>query len=176
MAGSVADAVVIGAGVMGASIAFHLARAGLGRVAVLDRGAPAGASTGQSGAIVRMHYTNAPETRLALASLAYFHHWGDLVGGHDADPGFRRVGFAMLVGPENADRLRRAVAMHQALGVATRVVAPDELRASSRASSPTTWRWPPTSRTAATPTRWRRRGPSWRRLGRAGRPSRPTRR
>jgi sarcosine oxidase subunit beta len=123
-----ADAVVIGAGVMGASIAFHLARAGLRHVAVLDKAAAASASTARSGALVRMHYTNAPETRLALASLAYFHHWGDLVGGADADCGFQRTGFAMLVGPANADRLRRTVAMHQALGVNTRVVTPDELR------------------------------------------------
>lgn len=124
-----ADAVVIGAGVMGASIAFHLARAGLRRVAVVEQGVAAGASTGRSGALVRMHYTNAPEARLALASLAYFHHWGDLVGGRDGDCGFRRTGFAMLVGPANAGRLRRTVAMLQALGVNTRVVEPAELRA-----------------------------------------------
>jgi sarcosine oxidase subunit beta len=124
-----ADAVVIGAGVMGASIAFHLAKAGLRRVMVLERGVVAGASTGRSGALVRMHYTNAPETRLALASLAYFHHWGDLVGGRDDDCGFRRTGFAMLVGPGNADRLRRNVAMLRDVGVNTRVVEPAELRA-----------------------------------------------
>lgn len=124
---STADAIVIGAGVMGASIAFHLAQAGLRAVTVLEQGAIAGASTGRSGALVRMHYTNAPETRLALASLAYFHHWGDLVGGRDADCGFQRTGFAMLVGSANADRLRRTVAMHQALGVSTRVASPDEL-------------------------------------------------
>lgn len=124
-----AAAVVVGAGVMGASIAFHLARSGLGQVVVLDKGLAAGASTGRSGAIVRMHYTNEPETRLALASLAYFHHWGDLVGGRDEDCGFQRTGFAMLVGQANAERLRRTVAMQQQLGVETSVITPDELAA-----------------------------------------------
>lgn len=123
-----ADAVIIGAGVMGASIAFHLTRAGLRRVVVLERGAAASGSTGRSGALVRTHYTNAPETRLALFSLAYFQHWDDLVGGQATDCGFQRIGFAMLVGPANADRLRRAVAMQQALGVVTQVVSPADLR------------------------------------------------
>ena len=166
MATQTADAVVIGAGVMGASIAFHLAQAGVGRVLVVERGAVGGGSTAASGAIIRMHYTNALESRLALASLDYFQHWGDRVGGRDGDCGFRPVGFAMLVGPDNADRLRRAVAMQRALGVATAAIGPDELRALLPGAA---WRWPPTSRAAATPTRWRPRLPSWPPPRRAGR-------
>jgi sarcosine oxidase subunit beta len=121
--------VVIGAGVMGASIAFHLAQAGWRDVVVLDKGVAAAGGTGRSGALVRTHYTNAAETGLALASLAYFLRWGEMVGGADADCGFQPAGFAMLVGPHNAGRLRRTVAMHRALGVRTEVVTPAELRA-----------------------------------------------
>ena len=69
---STAEAVVVGAGVIGASIAFHLTRLGLRDVVLVDRGALAGQASGRSGALVRTHYTNAPEARLALASLPWF--------------------------------------------------------------------------------------------------------
>jgi sarcosine oxidase subunit beta len=119
------DAIVIGAGVIGASIAFHLARLGLTSTLVLERNSVCSGNTRKSGALVRMHYTNQPEARLALASLRYFQHWSELVGG---SAGFQKVGFILLVGPENADRLERNVAMQQALGINTRVVDVDELR------------------------------------------------
>src|SRR3954465_13422956 len=107
------DAIVIGGGVMGASIAFHLARAGAGRIALVEARSLCAGNTRKSGAIVRMHYSNDPEARLALGSLAYFTNWGDLVGG---DCGFRNTGFALLVGPDNLERLGRNVARLQALG------------------------------------------------------------
>jgi len=120
------DAIVIGGGVIGASTAFHLARAGLGRVALVERRTLCSGNTRKSGAIVRMHYSNDPEARLALASLPYFQHWSEIVGGGSC--GFRPTGFAILVGPENEERLGRNVARLRALGVETSVVGPAELR------------------------------------------------
>jgi sarcosine oxidase subunit beta len=119
------DAIVIGGGVIGASAAFQLARAGVGRIALVERRTICSGNTRKSGAIVRMHYSNDPEARLALASLPYFQHWSDLVGG---SCGFRPTGFAILVGPENRERLERNVARLRALGVDTVVLRPDELR------------------------------------------------
>src|SRR5205823_10820385 len=85
------DAIVIGAGVIGASVAFHLASAGLPRVLIVERHAVCSGNTRKSGAIVRMHYTNAPEARLALASLPYFQDWANRVG---RACGLRQTGFA----------------------------------------------------------------------------------
>jgi sarcosine oxidase, subunit beta len=119
------DAIVIGGGVIGASTAFHLARAGAGRIALVERRTICSGNTRKSGAIVRMHYSNDPEARLALASLPYFQHWSELVGGAC---GFRPTGFAILVGPENQERLARNVARLRALGADTSVVSPAELR------------------------------------------------
>ena len=126
MAGSARayDVLIIGAGVVGSSIAFHLARAGAGWVAVVERRSVCSGNTAKSGALVRMHYTNDPEVRLALASLPYFHHWSELVGG---ECGFRKTGFAMLVGPENATRLHAHVDRLRGLGVNTRALSPEEL-------------------------------------------------
>lgn len=120
-----ADAIIIGAGVMGASLAFHLTSAGMQRVTVLDKRGLCGGMTAKSGALVRMHYTNEPEARMAFAALRYFQHWKDIVGGHC---GFTQTGFIMTVTPDNAERLRHNVAMLQAIGVKTSVITPQELR------------------------------------------------
>jgi sarcosine oxidase subunit beta len=72
-----------------------------------------------------MHYTNVFEARMAFASLRYFQHWGDLVGGAC---GFTRTGFIMTVSPANAERLRHNVAMLQQVGVHTQVITAQELR------------------------------------------------
>ena len=118
------DAIVIGAGVMGGSIAFHLARAGLNNTLLLERRVVCAGNTRKSGALVRMHYSNEPEARLAFASLAYFQNWSDLVGG---SAGFQPVGLLALVGPENADRLRRNVEMQRRIGINTQVVESADL-------------------------------------------------
>ena len=121
-----AEAIIIGAGVMGASLAFHLTRAGLHNVLVVDKKGLCGGMTAKSGALVRMHYTNEPEARMAFASLRYFQHWGDMVGGAC---GFTHTGFIMTVSPENAARLRHNVAMLQQVGVNTQVITAQELQA-----------------------------------------------
>src|SRR5690349_24985628 len=74
------EVIVVGAGVVGCSLAFHLARAGA-RVTVFDkeREVCAGMSA-RSGALLRMHYTFAPEAELAWKSLGYFAHWEEMVG------------------------------------------------------------------------------------------------
>ncbi len=123
-----ADAVIIGAGVMGCSIAFHLARAGLGRVVLIDKKGVAAGNSAKSGALVRMHYTDEPQVKLALAALRYFQHWGDLVGGVEGETGFTETGFLYLVGPDNIERLRQNVAMQQQVGVNTREINLDDVR------------------------------------------------
>lgn len=114
-----ADAIVVGAGVQGASLAFHLALRGL-RVVVLERSTVAGGATGRSSGFVRMHYDLESEARLAHASMPYFQSWGELVGA--GDPGFVRTGFLQLVPPELADALRANVEMGRRIGIDTRVV------------------------------------------------------
>src|SRR5512145_903916 len=109
-----ADVLVIGAGVVGASIAFHLAKRGAGRVLVLDRGLAGQGGSSRSSALVRMHYTLPQEVQLARTSLEIFTHWEDYVG----RPGcFQRVGFIRLVPAHEVERLERNVAMQRALGV-----------------------------------------------------------
>ncbi|MBI3080630.1 MAG: FAD-binding oxidoreductase [candidate division NC10 bacterium] len=120
-----ADAVLVGAGVMGASVAFHLARRGVRRVLVLEKTGIAAGGTGKSAAFIRMHYTNEPEARMAIASFPIYQNWADAMGG---DGGFTRTGFVMTVPPEDAEALRQNVAMLQRLGAKTEVLTAAELK------------------------------------------------
>jgi len=121
-----ADVVILGAGVMGASIAFHLARRGAGKILVLDKGDVAGGGSGRSSALVRMHYSFPPEVDLAVKSLEIFRAWKDYVG-RDGD--FRQTGFVRIVPEAELPNLEKNVAMQRAHGVDARVVDRAELAA-----------------------------------------------
>jgi sarcosine oxidase, subunit beta len=119
-----ADVIIVGAGVQGASLAFHLAARGLD-VTVLDRGTVASGATGRSSGFVRMHYDLESDARLAWASFPYFRDWDERVGAGDC--AFVRTGFLQLVSPALARNLRLNVAMLQQIGIPTRVVSADEV-------------------------------------------------
>jgi sarcosine oxidase, subunit beta len=121
-----ADIVVIGGGVTGASIAFHLARMAAGHVVLLERKHLAAGATGTSSGLVRMHYDNPLEAEIALKSLEVFQHFDELVGG---ECGFVRTGFVRTVEPRNLAALQANVQMLQALGVNTRLITGEELQA-----------------------------------------------
>ena len=120
-----ADVVVIGGGANGTSTAFHLTLLGVRNVVLLERRELAAGATGKSGALVRMHYTNETESRLAHESLRVFRNFGEIVGG---DCGFEGVGFVQLVGPQYAAALHRNVERQQRLGINTRAITPAEVR------------------------------------------------
>ncbi len=118
------DVVVVGAGVQGAALAFHLARRGA-RVLVVERSSVGAGATGRSSGFVRMHYDLALEAELAWRSFPWFTGWADRVGA--GDPGFVATGFLQRVPASEADALRANVRAQQALGIATAAVGPDEI-------------------------------------------------
>ncbi len=98
-----ADIVILGAGVMGASIAFHLAKRKAGKIVVIDKGHVGQGGSGRSSALIRMHYSYPPEVQLALVSLRMFENWRDVVG-EEGD--FRKTGFVRIVHPGETERLK----------------------------------------------------------------------
>ena len=74
------DAVVIGAGITGASTAYHLMKRGMKRVLLADREAPAAGGTGKSAAIIRQHYSNPLLVRLTKASIGMLAAMPDEIG------------------------------------------------------------------------------------------------
>ena len=119
------DAIIIGAGVMGASIAFHLAERGL-KVAILERKVTASGATGHSSGLVRMHYDLAAESELTFKSYQlYFNNWKERVGG---ECGFQQTGFMQIARREHEDKLRGNVANQQRIGINTSIITIDEVR------------------------------------------------
>ena len=119
-----ADVIVIGAGVQGTSLAFHLASRGA-KVTVVERSVVAAGATGRSSGLVRVHYELLAEARLAWAAQDWFRHWGERVGG---DCGFTVTGFLWIEPARNRARLAANSAAHAALGVASSIVGADDIR------------------------------------------------
>jgi glycine/D-amino acid oxidase-like deaminating enzyme len=119
------DAIVIGAGVMGASLAFHLAERGF-KTAILERKVSASGATGHSSGLVRMHYDLAAESELTFVSYRnYFSNWRERVGG---DCGFINTGFMQIAKREHEDKLRGNVANQQRIGINTSVISAAEVK------------------------------------------------
>jgi sarcosine oxidase subunit beta len=120
-----ADVVVVGAGVIGLSIAFHLRERGAS-VRVVDRtGIGAGASGLQPGG-VRQQWGTPMNCLLVQESLRFY---ADVVERLDmrVDPGFRRCGYLFLAHSERTlERLQENVALQNGLGVPSQIVSPAE--------------------------------------------------
>ena len=119
-----ADAVIIGGGVMGCAIQYHMAQLGVSNTVLLERDVLASGSTGRSQAICRMHYSNPITTELAWQSLQVFADFDARVGGTS---GFVNTGYLVVVNEADEGGLQRNVAMQQELGVPTSVVSRDDL-------------------------------------------------
>jgi sarcosine oxidase subunit beta len=107
--------VIVGGGVIGASVAWHLAARGCTRVLVLEAGAEAGAgSTGRATGGFRVQFGSEPNVRLSLLSRDKLLRFADEVG---ADPGYRPCGYLFLAEREDTlAALLDAQAMQHALG------------------------------------------------------------
>src|SRR5260370_14108350 len=121
---STADILIIGGGVMGTSIAYHLAQHGGNRVTLLERQALCTGTTGHSGAIVRQHYSNDFTIRMAKESLHVFQHFNERIGG---ESGFVTTGMLVTANEAGEAALRANVSLQQGHGVNTRLTSPQEM-------------------------------------------------
>ncbi len=112
------DAIVIGAGVIGCSVAFHLAALGAARVLVLDRGTVGAGTSAQSSGILRTHYTVPGNVDLARRSWAVFSRFARYLDDDEASAGLVACGYLIAApeGPRLAP-LRAALDQQQAAGI-----------------------------------------------------------
>jgi sarcosine oxidase subunit beta len=118
------DAVVIGAGIMGCSVAFHLAKRGLS-VTVLEKETVGAGGTGRSSAIVRQHYSNELTARMAVHSLRVFQEFDDRVGG---ECGFQQTGWVAVASARDQAGLEANVDLQRAFGINTRMLSVEQLQ------------------------------------------------
>src|SRR5688572_29117370 len=101
-----AEIVIVGAGVIGASVAWHLAMRGCRDILVVDR-APAlgGGSTPKATGGFRAQFGSEINVRLSLLAREKFLRFKEEVG---ADPGFREAGYLFLARSEREMELLRS--------------------------------------------------------------------
>lgn len=97
------DVIVVGAGVIGASVAFHLSRMGAGRVLVVDRRAIGTGTTSQSSGILRTHYSVRENVQMARLSWEAFRAFPNYVENDEASCGLVQCGY-LIAAPEGPHR------------------------------------------------------------------------
>src|ERR1700720_3015842 len=119
-----ADVIVVGGGVMGASIAWALSCRRPGRVVVLEKSFLGAGSSGKSGAIIRQHYSNVLTAAMAQKSLRVFERFDDLVGG---PPVFTHTGMVIVVNERDRAGLEANVKLQRELGIDVRMISAKDL-------------------------------------------------
>ena len=116
--------VIIGGGVMGTSVAYHLARLGQTDVVLLERESLGSGSTSKAAGGIRAQFTDELNVRIALRSMAEFQAL-ERVGGI----GFQRNGYLFLLDSDDeVDRFRRAQVGQHALEVPSRLISAAEAK------------------------------------------------
>jgi sarcosine oxidase subunit beta len=115
------DVIVVGGGVMGASISLNLARRGLGRILLLERESLCAGSTGRSVASVDLLTQHPCMAPLHLRSLDVFQHCAEVYGD---ECGWVQTGFALLGGQEAAPAIACVVQVMRAAGAHTELLCP----------------------------------------------------
>ena len=117
---------VVGGGVIGTSIAFHLAEAGVANVVLIERDELGAGSTSKAAGGVRAQFSDALNIQLGARSLRAFADFGARPG-REID--FRRVGYLFLLSrPEDVAAFERSIELQNRFGVPSRLIDPGEAR------------------------------------------------
>ena len=110
-----ADVVIVGGGVIGASIAYHLSLRGAGRVIVLERDRLGSGSTGKNAGGIRLQFSTEVNVRLSQRALPRLEAFKEEMG---VDPAFHQVGYLFLITEErDVAPFERSLALWHRLGV-----------------------------------------------------------
>src|SRR5437773_3430453 len=121
-----ASAVVIGGGVVGCSIAYHLARRGLADVVVVESETVGSGTTSKAAGGIRVQFPTETEIRFSLEAIRVFERFQDEFG---VDPGYKKICYLFLI--SDAKQLRgfeTRIALQRKLGADVRVITPDDAR------------------------------------------------
>jgi glycine/D-amino acid oxidase-like deaminating enzyme len=121
-----AEVVVVGAGIVGASIAYQLARRGTSVIAVDKGRGPAEGSTGASSSICRCRYTYPEVVRLAFHGQTAYGNWAEFTGLAEARSGLHRVGVLWMMG-EGSEKVQSDADKLLSQGVEAENLDPDQV-------------------------------------------------
>jgi sarcosine oxidase subunit beta len=121
-----AEVVVIGAGIMGLAIAYHLARLGTQNVRVLDKGYLCGGASGRNGGGVRAQWSSEANVRLMQESIRLCREFANEM---KINVWFRQGGYLFLARSEEVRRsLEKSVEVQNGCGLGTRMLSPKEAK------------------------------------------------
>src|SRR4029453_3824158 len=122
-----ASAVIVGGGVVGCSIAYHLARRGQKDVLVLERETVGSGTTSKAAGGIRAQFPTETEIRFSLEAIKVFERFENEFG---VDIGYRKIGYLFLISePDDLRGFRERMALQRRLGVDVREITPAEAKA-----------------------------------------------
>jgi len=120
------DGIVIGGGILGVSIAYELAKAGMKNICIIERKYLASGSTGRCGGGFRQQWSTEPNTRLAMASVDRLEHIEQEL---DYKTEFYQGGYLILAHTDDeVTQFNKNVEMQKRLGLGVNIVNPDEAK------------------------------------------------
>lgn len=120
-----ADAVIIGAGIMGCSIAYHLAERGMTDVVVLETDYIGRGSTADAAGGIRLQFSTGANIELMQISIDYWENFEERFGQFI---NFRQQGYLFLLTSEdNVAEFKTNLDLQQSMGVPARWVTPDDI-------------------------------------------------
>jgi sarcosine oxidase subunit beta len=120
------EIVIIGAGIMGLAIAYHLARLGVTGITVLDKGYLCGGASGRNGGGVRAQWSSEANVRLMQESIRMCREFASEM---KINVWFRQGGYLFIARTEEVRRsLEKSVAVQNECGLGTRMLTPKEAK------------------------------------------------
>lgn len=119
-----ATVVIIGGGIQGLSLAYHLAKKGLNDVCLLEKATIGSGSSGKSAAIIGLGFQSEECLPLTIASLQAFIQFEDQL---KTSPGFELIGSLLLARPHSMGWLRRRLAILEAEGIQVAQISLDNV-------------------------------------------------
>ncbi len=122
-----ADVVIIGAGAIGCSIAYHLGIRGAKNVVVLEQEFVGSGTTSKAAGGIRVQFPTDIEIAFSMESLECFKRFPEEMG---VNPYLRQVGYLFLLGSEgDVEQYKRQIALQRQYGLDVRLLTPDDAKA-----------------------------------------------